>query len=426
MILQESLEAIAANQTEGNRVRPIYERFGFAALPDTIVGLLEQTPAGVPISAGTGLDRAYDRIVLVILDAFGWRFFEQYADSHPFLRRIAGQGVVAKLSSQFPSTTAAHMTTIHSGLPVGASGVYEWFMYDPHVDAIIAPLLFSFAGEKQRETLLASGISPEQILPRTTLYQRLSAQGVASFVFQSAEYARSSFSTSVTAGATLVPYRTFSEACVMLAQHAEQQHERAYYVVYTDTIDTIAHQHGPGSAHLAAEIQTVLAILERTLYPSLAALQGNTLLLVTADHGQIDVNPRTVVYLDQTLPDLAGLLRRNRAGQALVPAGSSRDMFLHTHEGAHQEALALLRRHLHGQAQVWATAVLIAQGYFGPQIAPIFRERVGDIVILPNEGESVWWWGGGRFAKRHRGSHGGLSRSEMETILLALPFVAAS
>ena len=193
MILQESLEAIAANQTEGNRVRPIYERFGFAALPDTIVGLLEQTPAGVPISAGTGLDRAYDRIVLVILDAFGWRFFEQYADSHPFLRRIAGQGVVAKLSSQFPSTTAAHMTTIHSGLPVGASGVYEWFMYDPHVDAIIAPLLFSFAGEKQRETLLASGISPEQILPRTTLYQRLSAQGVASCVFKIAENARSSF-----------------------------------------------------------------------------------------------------------------------------------------------------------------------------------------------------------------------------------------
>jgi hypothetical protein len=131
------------------------------------------------------------------------------------------------------------------------------------------------------------------------------------------------------------------------------------------------------------------------------------------------------VYLDQSLPELTGLLRHNRAGQALVPAGSSRDMFLHTKADAHQEALALLRRHLDGHAVVRATSDLITQGYFGPHIAPIFRERVGDIVILPNESESVWWWGDGRFAKRHRGTHGGLSRSEMETILLALPFVAS-
>jgi predicted AlkP superfamily pyrophosphatase or phosphodiesterase len=71
-------------------------------------------------------------VVLFFIDAFGWRFFEKFQDA-PFLKRMAKQGSIEKITSQFPSTTAAHVTTIHTGLPVGESGVYEWFYYEPHL-----------------------------------------------------------------------------------------------------------------------------------------------------------------------------------------------------------------------------------------------------------------------------------------------------
>ena len=71
------------------------------------------------------LARPYQKVVLLFVDAYGWRFWQQDHARFPFLRRFAEQGMVTRLTSQFPSTTAAHVTAMHTGLPVGESGVYE-------------------------------------------------------------------------------------------------------------------------------------------------------------------------------------------------------------------------------------------------------------------------------------------------------------
>ena len=98
-------------------------------------------------------------MVLFLVDAFGWRFFERFQDA-AFIQRMAKHGRIEKLISQFPSTTAAHVTTIHTGWPVGQSGVYEWYYYEPQLDAIIAPLLFSFAGSPNPDTFTSPASPP--------------------------------------------------------------------------------------------------------------------------------------------------------------------------------------------------------------------------------------------------------------------------
>ena len=62
----------------------------------------------------------HDRVALVYFDAFGWRFFERHGE-HALFRNAEAE----KWESQFPSTTTAHTTTIHTGLPVGEHGLYE-------------------------------------------------------------------------------------------------------------------------------------------------------------------------------------------------------------------------------------------------------------------------------------------------------------
>ena len=141
----------------------------------------------MPFGARDDLYQKYDAVVLVFADAFGWRFFEHFHQRSPFLRRAVEQGLVSKLTSQFPSTTAAHVTTIYTGLPVGESGVYEWYYYEPLLDRVIAPLLFSFAGDTERNTLAPTGVSAQALYPSQTLYQDLQTHGVGSVVFQLAQ-----------------------------------------------------------------------------------------------------------------------------------------------------------------------------------------------------------------------------------------------
>ena len=424
MINEQSLTAVEAARFSTQFMRPLYDGYGFAQIPQTIRACLtDSDQKGVPFGERDDLYQKYDAVVLLFVDAFGWRFFEQYHQRSPFLRRAVEQGLVSKLTSQFPSTTAAHVTTIHTGLPVGESGVYEWYYYEPLLDRVIAPLLFSFAGDTERNTLAPTGVSAQALYPSQTLYQDLQPHGVGSVVFQPLSFAHSPYSKVVTDGARIVAYRTLPEALVNLGQLLERQKRKTYYFLYFDSIDTICHRYGPDSPHTAAEIEAFLTIMELIFHKNLAGTQQRTLLLLTADHGQIAIDPATTIYLNQRFPELLPYLTTNQAGQPLAPAGSSRDMFLHIKDAYLDQAQAFLQQALAGRAEIYRVQQLIDQGFFGTTApSAAFTSRVGNLVILPYAHETVWWYEAGRFEQKFYGSHGGLSPDEMETLLLALPY----
>src|SRR6266498_6143571 len=200
-------------------IKPRYDDGGFAGIPDRV---LDAFTSG-----------KYDAVILFLVDAFGWRFFERFQDA-AFIQRMAKRGKIEKLISQFTSTTAAHLTTIHTGLSVGRSGVYEWYYYEPQLDQIIAPLLFSYSGTKERDTLKASGIQPAFLYPRGIFYPELRKLDVDSYVFGMREYTPSTYSNAVMAGARQQSFKTLSEALVNLGLLLEKQTKPVYVHLYLD------------------------------------------------------------------------------------------------------------------------------------------------------------------------------------------------
>jgi len=82
-------------------IKPRYDEGGFAGIPTRVENAF---------ASGN-----YDAVVLFLVDAFGWRFFERFQDA-PFINHIAKHGKIEKLTSQFLSTTDTHSITIHANI----------------------------------------------------------------------------------------------------------------------------------------------------------------------------------------------------------------------------------------------------------------------------------------------------------------------
>jgi Type I phosphodiesterase / nucleotide pyrophosphatase len=377
----------------------------FAALPATVARLLTGASGGLdPAALPAGA--APERVGLVLLDAFGRRFLERHAD-HPVLRRIAADGVISALQSQFPSTTAAHVTTLHTGRPVGEHGLYEWRVYEPAIDEVIVPLPFARIGGEP-ESLLATGLDPRDLLEPGTLYERITAAGADAVAIQPASFCPSIFDGVAASGARLIPYHGFAEGVTAFVGELERPGRR-YAYLYWDGIDVCGHLRGPDSPEFAAACRTALD----TLDGALRDLPG-ALVLVTADHGQVAVSPDRVDYLDELWPELTRHLTHE-------PAGSARDCFLHTAPGAAEHVAAELAARLEDRGEVHLVADLVERGCFGAP-GPRLRARLAEVCVLPAPGREAWVRAAASVEQRFRGMHGGLHPDERDTWVGALAY----
>jgi predicted AlkP superfamily pyrophosphatase or phosphodiesterase len=352
----------------------------FAAIPPYVEHLL--TGAGAPLP---GLPDRADRVVLVLLDAFGRVFLERHGD-HPLLRRLT----VCPLDAQFPSTTAAHVTTMHSGLPVERHGVYEWNVYEPSLDRIITPLRFTFAGGESLE----GHIDPRDLVPPDPcLYERLASHGVVSLVYQPDVFSPSIYDSAAVRAADMRPFRDLGDA-FRDALRSVAALERGYAYVYFHAVDLVGHLSGPSSADFDDAVRMALDALEGAL----AAKSDDTVVLMTADHGQVDVDPDAIIWLDDLHPPLA----------EVRPAGSARDVFLHVDDP--DAVIAALSPHLEA----------VAADTLFPDAGPRLRDRLADVCVLPPAGRMAWIRPFADVATRFRGHHGGRTPEEMQTYLAAI------
>src|SRR3954451_14905913 len=357
MIDPASVAAVEAARWRGDLTLPLTGAYCFDGIPETIAWLAgaAATP-GLPAASLGPLTPPYERVVLVLADALGWHRLGAVA-GEPFARRLLDDGHVLRLTTQFPSTTTAHVTTLCTGRPVGATGFYEWFQYHEAVDGLVGPLLYARPGELPGSL----DVDPAAFYDFGETYvQRLVRCGVAATTFQNALYAASPFSQYALAGARVVPFTEPAEALRLAAGV-----ERGFAFAYVDAVDSACHHAGPGSAEATAATRAVLAGLEQLV----AALPAGAPLARTADHGHVAADPARCLYLNELWPELPGLL----ALQGV--AGSPRDVFLHVRPGCADEVVAGLRERLGDRAIVEPVEALIDDGLFG-QVSERLRRRL--------------------------------------------------
>jgi predicted AlkP superfamily pyrophosphatase or phosphodiesterase len=384
--------------------------YNFANLPSLFFNLLINQHTKMPNDVLSNNDKP-DKIIFLLLDGFGWNLLKANR-SISSVKNFFKDGKLTKINSQFPSTTTAQVTTINIIKSVTEHGLYEWNCYDPDVDEIISPIPFTLTGSKENELLKNTNIMPEKLFSKNTIYTYLKKYKINSYVMQNIEFSNSTYNKQMFKGSELITYKTTTEGLIKLSDKINSVAGKAYFYFYFSGIDSMGHAYGPNSPFVKSEIDSFFMLLNK--FFSKRIKSKNTLLILTADHGMASMNPLTTIYLDKKIPKIAAFIKRNKKNKLLVPAGSPRDMFLHIKKEKVDAAQKMLRKELKNKAEVVKTKDLISQRYFGSKISHEFLKRVGNLIILPYNGESVWWYGDGVYEQKYLGHHGGLTSLEIE------------
>ena len=390
---------------------PDYTDQCISNIPGTILNLLDvksQLPR-LPIEI-----EGASKVVLVVLDGFGYNQFLRYCNELAFLSQLAEKGEVYPLTSVFPSQTTNALTTLNTGLTPQQHGLFEYFLYLKEADTIINTLTFEPMGTKRRNVLIDRGLNPKIMFNGETIYGTLNKAGIKTYTHIFTSYAYSQCAKLLFNGSTIVASLRSSDLIVNLRKNLEKHAGPAYFLVHLSNLDTIAHQYGPSSYEYSTELSVISGLLQKELIEKVNQKTAKeTQLLVISDHGGVDVVPEDTTYLNG-FQNILTNLKQGKGGKQILSTGGPRDVFLHVKDEKLNETKDLLTKNIGSKAKVIEIKEAVEAGLFGQgKVCKEFVERAGNLLILPYRNETVWFE---HFLDRQfnlLGQHGGLNEKEV-------------
>lgn len=336
------------------------------------------------------------RVCVVLADGLGRNLLKQKTAHTPFLRSViqAGQGdVPVWLDSVFPSTTAAALSSFGTGLPPGQHGMVGYDVLDPKQDKVV--------------NLLGNwdpGVDPEAWQPFPTVLERAAAE-VDVTTISLPQFGDSPMTRAALRGGQFVSGTT-AHARTAAAAEAMAGSDRSLMYFYLNELDKAGHRYGCGSEQWEHQIEELDATVKRLS----ASLPAGTTILLTADHGMLDVPEQHRIDYSAD-PQLVDGVRHT--------AGEPRMVHLYLEDGADRDRLlAAWRARFRGRIWAFTREDALSAGLFGP-VRPAVEGRIGDVMIAARDSLALY------DARRSRptamevvGQHGSLTKAEREVPLL--------
>ncbi|AWB87970.1 alkaline phosphatase family protein [Mycetocola zhujimingii] len=338
---------------------------------------------------------AAESVVVVVVDGLGRSQLQARAGHARFLTSTKSDSIV----SVFPSTTAAALATFATGVLPGTHGLVGYRTLDAANDRVVNQL----NGWDDR-------MLPETWQRERTVFEKAGDDGIRTFAIGQAKYAASGFTRAILRGATYVSANTIAERRAAAVRVAREYPGSLTYL-YIPELDRASHQYGWESDQWLSVLEAVDAEVS-TLASQLPARTG---LLVTADHGSVDVPASSHVLFD-TAPELIDGVRH--------VGGEPRCLHLYLEPGAtasDRETLARTWEKSESQrAWVATREELVASGLLGEVSAEVLP-RIGDVIVAARK-RIVYYDSrpADQSARKMIGQHGSLTHEERSIPLIRL------
>ncbi|KDF02281.1 phosphodiesterase [Mycolicibacterium aromaticivorans JS19b1 = JCM 16368] len=331
---------------------------------------------------------------VLLIDGLGAELLDTYAADAPVLAGLRGR----TLHVGFPSTTAAGLAAVGTGLPSGGHGMVGLSFRLPEVGIINALRWRPHPwGDDARDQAV-----PEEIQPLPTNFERAASAGMAVSVISGAEFTGSGLTRAVLRGGRYVGVIGLGD---LAAEVRATVTGGGFCYGYHADLDLMGHLYGPGSPAWRMELRQVDRLVESVV----EALPAGGLLAVVADHGMVAVDGAATVDLD-TAADLLD-------GVAAI-GGEARARHIYVRDGACADVLATWRGTLAEHAWVVSREEAITAGWFGDVVDDRARARIGDVVAATRDRAALVRRTAEPLESALIGQHGSLTSAEQRVPLL--------
>ncbi|MFD4295529.1 alkaline phosphatase family protein [Rhodococcus sp. NPDC058532] len=373
-------------------------QYGRESLSDLVPSVLAEL--GVPGEVNRiGLDLSgINRVCVLVIDGLGAELLAEHTADAPFL---TSAGAIPVLTAGFPTTTAASLASIGTGLPSGEHGVVGYLMAVPGEDRLMNPLRWRLHGEGPKVDLLRE-LVPEEFQPTPTAFERAAAGGVTVARVGPAYQGASGLTRAALRGGEFRP--TFSMGDLADAAIAAMlDGDRALVYAYHGELDLTGHARGPESTAWTLELGQVDLLVRQIA----SRLPSDGALIVTADHGMVQV--RSPIDIDRDASLQHGVRQIG---------GEPRARHVYTEPGTADAVLTRWRDRLADGFAVYSRAEVIERGWFGPTVSPAAEQRIGDVIAVATGDGALIRRGAEPLQSILIGHHGSLTSAELHVPLL--------
>jgi hypothetical protein len=332
-------------------------------------------------------------ILLLVVDGLGADWLRQHAPDGLLMRHC--QGV---MTSVFPATTATAITSYLTGDAPQQHALTGWHTWMRELGCVmtVLPGRPRYGGVGYRQ----AGINAHELFGHRSVFNRMTTRSVA---VSPAHIACSDFNLAHLGCAQLRTFETLHAMFKQAARAIRKARSPSYTYLYWPGLDSIGHEQGIESRHALLHLRQI----EQGLEDFIGNIAGtDSLLLISADHGQIDTTAADQLLLDDH-PRLADCL-------TLPLCGEPRAAFCYVHAHRAETFESYCRDLLAERFDLHRSADLIDAGLFGLGTPhPRLMERIGDYTLIAR----------GNHVIRERlpfeqpfhqiGVHGGLSSAEL-------------
>ena len=381
--------------------RPDYQGKSLVNLM-TSIGLAHGRPSqgypACPTLTAEQLDD-YDNLVLLVVDGLGF----DYLDSTDGLYKQHCQDI---LTSVFPSTTASSITTFLTGLAPQQHGLTGWFTYLEEVGSVTAVLPCVIRGSQEK--ISDRGIDIGGLYDHPVFFDQLESPSVS----VSPDWIRKTeFNQTHTGRASTRGYENMEDMFAQVTRAIKQSQGKQYIYAYWAEFDHLSHVHGNHSGIVSEHFQQLQKATEKFLIDIKAS---NTLLVITADHGFIDLTPEQRITVNDH--------QRMQECLRLPLSGEPRAAYCYLYQDRCEQFVDYVNNQFPDQLECIPSQELIDGNFYGlGEAHPQLHKRVGDYALLMKENFIIKDWLPTEKPFFHYGVHGGVSEREMFVPLIILP-----